>query len=197
MIFLKLKTKRRLKIFLFLLLFGVTVFTCGYFYLDSCLREITVSEKTEKVPYYSVPQDTTVLFKICEDEILLNLEFENEMVDVIFGEDYYDYGYDVDYTIESDYELVGYLVDLVGGIEIEIRRQTGEQIIEKLKYSEVKYLEKKEITERIIEGIKNAVFTKENLLYIIENSKTDLKFNMCFDWIEYIPKICKFPRYIN
>ena len=179
-------------------MFGIIFFTVGFFYLDSRLENMTVSEKTESVPYYSVPSDATILLNICEDSILVNLKFEDEKINIAFVDgNEYDYGYTIDYNINCNYELVGYLVDISGGIEIDGLRQTGIQITEMLQQTLVKNSQKRAITEAIINGIANCSFTKEDLLFIIENSENDLKFNECYFWTNYISKLCEFPCYIN
>lgn len=195
---LKKASVRILKTVLLSLLFGTVFFVAGYFYLDNCLENMTVSEKTESVPYYSVPSDATILLNICEDSILVNLKFEDEKINIAFVDgNEYDYGYTIDYNINCNYELVGYLVDISGGIEIDGLRQTGIQITEMLQQTLVKNSQKRAITEAIINGIANCSFTKEDLLFIIENSENDLKFNECYFWTNYISKLCEFPCYIN
>ena len=195
---LKKASVRILKTVLLSLLFGTVFFVAGYFYLDSRLENMTVSEKTESVPYYSVPSDVTLLLNICEDKILVNLKFEDEKINIAFVDgNEYDYGYTIDYNINCNYELVGYLVDISGGIEIDGLRQTGIQITEMLQQTLVKNSQKRAITEAIINGIANCSFTKEDLLFIIENSENDLKFNECYFWTNYISKLCEFPCYIN
>lgn len=195
---LKKKSIRVLKTISLSLVFGTIFFTVGFFYLDSRLENMTVSEKTESVPYYSVPSDVTLLLNICEDKILVNLKFEEEKINIAFVEgEEYDYGYTIDYTLNCNYELVGFLVDISGGIEIDGLRQTGIQITEMLQQTMVKDSQKREITEAIVNGIADSNFTKEDLLFIIENSENDLKFNECYFWTGYISKLCKFPCYIN
>lgn len=198
MINLKKKSITVLKTIFLSLVFGTIFFVAGFFYLDSRLENMTVSEKTESVPYYSVPSDATVLINICEDSILVNLKFEEEKINIVFVDgNEYDYGYTVDYNLNCNYELVGYLVDISGGIEIDGLRQTGIQITEMLQQTLVKNSQKRAITEAIVDGIADSSFTKEDLLFIIENSENDLKFNECYFWTNYISKLCKFPCYIN
>ena len=195
---LKKASVRILKTVLLSLLFGTVFFVAGFFYLDNRLENMTVSEKTESVPYNSVPSDATILLNICEDSILVNLKFEDEKINIAFVDgNEYDYGYTIDYNINCNYELVGYLVDISGGIEIDGLRQTGIQITEMLQQTLVKNSQKRAITEAIINGIANCSFTKEDLLFIIENSENDLKFNECYFWTNYISKLCEFPCYIN
>lgn len=188
------------------MVFGLTVFGSGYLYLDSRLQASAVSNKTESVPYYSTPENSSILFEICNDRVLINLDFDEGILKVIYPENTAAteteiYGYRVDYTVSSNYDLVGFFVDSVGGIVLEIDdetlRYTGVQISEMLEFSNVSEDLKQEITEKIISGLANTGFTKENLLYITQNTETDLKFSTAFPWLEYISELCKFTRFIN
>lgn len=177
----------------------MSVFIGGYFYLNSILDNSTVSENVESVPYYSsTPENAGILLNICEEKVYLYLDFGEEILNVIFPEtDINNYGYGIDYTINCNYEIVGYLVDLVGGIELENIRYTGVQITELYEFSNTSDTFKRETAQGIITGIAETGVTKEDLLYIIENSDTNLKFNECFSWAEYMGPLCNFPRFIN
>lgn len=198
MINLKKKSIRIFRTVFLSLVFGAIFFVSGFLYLNRQLEKISTYENAEKVPYYSVPDDATVLFNFCEDSILVNLKFKEEKVNIAFLENSSEYyGYSIDYTVNCDYNCVGYLVDIVGGIEIDGYRRTGIQVTEMLEFTEVKNSQKQSIAKSVINGIASSSFTKENLLYIIENCDSDLKFNECYFWTEHIPKLCKFPCYIN
>ena len=88
-------------------------------------------------------------------------------------------------------------MDAVGGIELEDMRYTGVQITEMLEYSNVRYETKRILTDKIITGIANKGFTKEDMLYITENADTNLKFASAYLWIDYIAEICRFPQFAN
>lgn len=199
MIFLKRKIKRYINNVLFLIFFGSVVFSAGYLYLDSTLGDIDVTKTEEKVPYYeTLPQDTTVLLKICDDNILVNLCFSDKTIKVVLAEDFAReqstvYGYKIDYYLNSDFKTVGYLTDIAGGIELEGERYTGVQITDMFEYSVVTKDTKKLITEEIIMGIAENGFAKEDMLYIIENADTNLKFAASYTWTQYIDELCEFP----
>ena len=195
----KKRMKKVLKIGVFLLCFELIILGCGYLYLDSRLKKTTANEPINSIPYYTqIPENKTVLLTVCQDKILIYLNFKEELINIIFLEnDAESYGYTVDYNLSCDYEMVGYLVDIAGGIEIDNLRYTGVQIIEMLEYNEQGIGTKQLITQNIIEGIANRGFTKENLLYIIENSETDLGFAESFDWVDFIPKLCRLVRFVN
>ena len=195
----KRKFKRYINNILFLIFFGTVVFSAGYLYLDNKLGGISASESKENVPYYeTLPQDATVMFNICEDNILVNLCFSDKTIKLVLAEDSVGnqdtvYGYNIDYYLNCDYKTVGYLTDIAGGIELEGERFTGVQITDMLEYSVVTKDTKKLITEKIILGISENGFTKEDMLYIIENADTNLKFASAYTWMDYIGELCKFP----
>ena len=199
MIFLKRKIRRYISNILFLIFFGPAVFSAGYLYLDSTITDIDVTKTEEKVQYYeTLPQDTTVLFNICDDNILVNLCFSDKTLKVVSAEDFDEnqntvYGYNIDYYINCNYKTVGYLTDIAGGVELEGKRYTGVQITEMLEYSGVTKETKKLITEKIIQGISENGFNKDDMLYITENADTNLKFASAYIWIDYIKELCKYP----
>ena len=199
MILLKRKVRRYISNILFLIFFGSAVFSAGYLYLDSTITDIDVTKTEEKVQYYeTLPQDTTVLFNICDDNILVNLCFSDKTLKVISAEDFDEnqntvYGYNIDYYINCNYKIVGYLTDIAGGVELEGKRYTGVQITEMLEYSGVTKETKKLITEKIIQGISENGFNKDDMLYITENADTNLKFASAYIWIDYIKELCKYP----
>lgn len=159
------------------------------------------------MPYYSpLPENKGVCFDVCGDKILLYLDFKHMELSVVYPKTTAEsgletYGYPVDYTVSCDYELVGYLVDAAGGINLkhqnEALRYTGVQVTEMLKFTGVSKETKKDIAKEIIKGFGDVGFTKEDLLYIIENSDTNLKFNDSFAWVEYVKELCKSARYVN
>lgn len=202
----KSKATRQFKIFYFLLVFGISVFLSGYFYLNNLLNITSVAKNEEKIPYYSVPENTTILFKICNDNLLIDLDFNESIINVLLVDESFStntdlYGYSVDYTVKSDYDLVSFLVDNVGGIELEndgeLLRYTGVQICEMFEYSKVSNDKKNEIIKKIIDGIAVTGLTKEDMLFIIEESETNLNFSIAYLWVDHIKELCKFPRFIN
>ena len=197
-----------LKSVLVSLIFGLFIFYLGYFYLNNLYKEnLIVSENEESVPYVmEKPDNCGILFNICEDTIILYLDFQNEKLDgVMFDAEKKDnvdlLGYKVDYTISTEYDLIGYFVDIIGGIELVVDgktfRYTGIQVTEMLEYSNINPKTKSQIFSQIVKGISDVGFTKENLLYIIDNSDTDIKFNEGFIWVDYIQNLSKYFRIID
>lgn len=197
----------KMKIFLKTVIFSIlccAVFIgVGYFYLENEFKPI--ENKTESVPYYSLPDNTGLVFDICSHKSLFFLDFEQKVLSVIFSddatEDFGYYGYSAEFVVEGDYAFVGGIVDLVGGIDYVSEEGeeslTGIQVEELLSttpdLSEIRTL----IIEQIASKISKNGFTKEDFLYIIENSNTDLTVPDCYYWSEYIEDMCFNLRFIN
>ena len=62
-----------------------------------------------------------------------------------------------------------------------------------LEYSGVTKETKKLITEKIVQGISENGFSKEDMLYITENADTNLKFASAYTWTKYLGELCAFP----
>ncbi len=179
------------------------VFVCfGYMLLTS---EVTLAEtKEENVPYYeSVPQNVNLLFNVLDNKIMFSLDFENENIKIVnvYGEEEYSfYGYSTDFYVECDLNIISGIVDILGGIELEITDEklnyTGTQIKEILEYNSDSYFSR-DIVSKIIEKISKVGFSKEDFLYIIENSETNLTVPDCYEWEKYIKKLCKNAVFVN
>lgn len=176
----------------------------GYFYLENRLKP--VENSTESVPYYSaVPESAGVLLEICGSRTLYYLDFEQKILTVIRsdtepeGEEIF--GYSIDYTVSGDYSLVSGIVDLLGGIDLELDGSalslTGVQVKELLDTTADSDALKKSIAEKIILKSSENGFKKEDFLYIIENSETDLTVPVCYYWSDYMKELCANARYIG
>ena len=177
----------------------------GYLYLSHELKPAEIGE--ESVPYYnSTPENAGVMFDICSDRVLFYMDFEKNNMRVIFDPKITSiganlYGYSVDYTISGNYDLLGYIIDVMGGIELEseeeILRYTGVQIADMLsKTADTNELSRK-IISKLLEKIGEKGFGKENFLYIIENSETNLTVPDCYYWSDYMKSICRNATVIN
>lgn len=176
---------------------GVIFVSSGYFYLNHELEKTEKSEST--IPYYSqAPENAGVLFDILDNRILFYLDFENNSINVF--KDYKNTstgemlnGFRVDYVIKGDYDLLSYIIDCIGGIELETEKETlrftGVQVIEKIK----DYIDSGEIYQKIIpailEKIKQNGIGREDFIYIIENSETNLTLPDCYYWSDYIKSL--------
>lgn len=179
--------------------------SAGYFYLNSQNID-KVDEDVSDVPYTYIPENVGLLFEILDSKILFNLNFADNIVSVINAKDLLSgeteiFGYIVDYTIKSDSSLVSVIVDRVGGIDVEIDGNkygyTGVQVEELITTTVLEEDLKKQLILEIINQISKNGFSKEDFLYIIENSKTNLTLPDCYLWEDYIMDTCKTVRFVN
>jgi len=178
----------------------------GYAYLTSITNTEVQNNDISSVPYSSVPENTGVLFDIAGSAALFYLDFEGETVSIIYGDNAleYDteiYGYPIDYTVNADYSLITHIVDSIGGIDLLISGEqltlTGVQVTELLTTTTESQELSRNITEKIIERISQNGFLRQDLLYIIENSETNLTVPDCYYWSDNLQRLCKNSRVIN
>lgn len=168
----------------------------GKLYLERKL--MPAKSSTESEPYYSyVPECCGIMFDLCGDRTLIYLDFEGASVTAVMadGKEANEiYGYSVDYTVSSDYSLAGGIADLLGGIDIEaengILSLTGSQLEERLSTTADGGMLRRAVTEKIISKIGKNGLAREDFLYIIENSETDLTVPDCFYWSDCIKELC-------
>lgn len=174
----------------------------GYFYLDSNTKEQTQNEALS-VPYAYVPESAGVLFDISGNKTLFYLDFEEKSVSVVIADGINEeqeelYGYPIDYTIKSDYNLLAGIIDAVGGIELKSGEEqlafTGVQVVETLTTTPESEELRREIIAKILSKIAIDGFSRQDFLYIIENSETNLTVPACYYWQDYINELCKTVR---
>ncbi len=175
----------------------------GYFYLSGHITK--AQNEVENVPYYDyVPQNTCLLFTVLDNKTLAYLDFENQNLRVCFvDKDIREnsvYGYKIDYEIKSDLGLVVDIVDILGGIDLDINGETlnytGTQIKEILERNTQESIEQ-QIIKSIITQVGNNGFAKNDFLLVIENSETNLAVTDYFDWENHIQKLCKNAIFVN
>ena len=97
--------------------------------------------------------------------------------------------------------MLEYIIDAVGGIALKIGEETlsltGVQVSNILETNTEREELRREIAEQIILKISKQGFDRENVLYIIENSKTDLTVPDCYYWSEHLKEVCQLPRMVN
>lgn len=200
--------KKGLKLFLRVFIVGLlscAVFvSIGYIYLDNRLNP--VQKSTKNVPYAAVPENTGIMFQICGKHTLCYFDFEDKILNVVIADDYRIEngriaGYTVDYTVMGDYSLVAGIVECIGGIDIEFEGVdlclTGVQVEELLSTTPDSGELRNTVTEKIILKISENGFKKEDFLYIIENSETNLTVPACYYWPDYMKELCFNARYIR
>ncbi len=147
---------------------------------------------TEKISYYNnAPESATVFFINGDNKTAVNIDFSNKKMTVDFAPSQNETG---NFTVKCDNSLLAYFTDTVSGINVsqngKFLRITGVQIEEYLKDDE-SFLLKQSIITEIIKGISVTGFSKENLLYIIENFEGNLSLKDSFNWVEFIPELCE------
>lgn len=200
--------KRIFKTAIITFLSGAIFFGAAYAYLDYNFNKSVrdTDQKDYTVPYIRTPESRGVALLLPNGSATLAyLEFDEECIRLLDIESFDEscpeyYGYTVDYTIQISYELIEGIVDRVGGIELEIdgqkQRYTGVQVIDLIAYGRVKDL-KREIILQVFDKISKNSFSKDDFVYIIENSKSNLSFIECFDWIDYLKDMSGRVQYVN
>lgn len=187
---------------------GLIFFFGAYAYLDYNLNQQTAKadEKDFTVPYKSIPDDAGIAFLLPDSSgVVAYLDFENSCINVISIENYdrannLYYGYTVDFIVETDYQLIGGIVDRVGGVNIEangeILRYTGVQIIDLISVNPDEDIKAQVITQ-IFRQISKNNFSKDDFIYIIENSKSNLTVVDCIYWLDYIDEMRSNINFVN
>lgn len=197
------KIRKIFKTALIIFISTVVFSASAYAYLYTSLKsdDSKADTKEESIPYYSLPYNCGVMFALPGGGgCLMYLDFEKSSVQVYFTDSYdrerIRYGdYTVDYTVKLDYELIAGIVDRVGGITMDIDgetlRLTGIQTVDIITETPESDDIKRKIISQILLQISKNGFSKEDFVYIIENSGTDLLVPDCFYWQDYIAELCE------
>ena len=187
---------------------GLVFFAVSYAYLYFNLQKDTAKtdQKDYTVPYEKVPENKGIAFLLPDSSaILVYLDFgagdikllEIENFDSNQGEYF---GYTSDYTVQTDYNLIAGIIDRVGGVNIvidgETLRYTGVQVIDLISEDYQGEI-KRQLISQIFEQISKNNFSKDDFIYIIENSKSNLSIIDCIYWIDYIGEISGRINYVN
>ena len=167
-------------------------------------RDFLQTEKTkENVPYYSVP-DNCGLSVILNDNscVFLELDFEKNTIYVILTDAAASkaakYGYTSDYSITGNSALFEGIIDRIGGIEItqnnETLRYTGIQAADLILKTDD---EKQQVITAFFERCAETGLTRQDFIFIIENSTTDLSVPTCYMWPEHIKEMCLNIQFLN
>ena len=203
-IFLKNIIKKAFIIFLCgMLFFGLSY---AYLYFNFNKSTAKADQKDYTVPYNPLPDNAGIAFLLPDSSaVLAYLDFENECINVVNIEKYDSrnkiyYGYSADFTVQADYELISGIIDRIGGINIEIGeetlRYTGVQVIDLISEKQTENI-KPQIISQIFEQISKNNFSKDDFIYIIENSNSDLKLIDCIYWLEHIGDLCSRINIVN
>ena len=185
------------------LFFGISY---GYlrYHINKTLSE--VDQKDYTIPYERRHDNKGIAFIFPDNSAtLVYLDFESLCIRLLdipqFESQKVQYnGYTADYTVKMNLALVEGIVDRVGGVDLEIdgamMRYTGAQIAEQITIPDNNEL-KQQLLLQIFEQIQKNNFSKEEFVYIIENSENNLSFIDCIFWIEYLDDMSSRISFIN
>ncbi len=193
-----------------LIFFGCTVlfFGVSYAYLDyNFKKDVKSAEQKEyNVPYERRPENKSIVFVFADNSAcLVHLDFENMgirllNIDEFNGNTELYNGYNCDYTVQVSYQLIEGIIDRVGGIDLESDnetwRYTGIQVVDLISRGCSDEL-KRQILLKIFAGISKNNFTKDDFVYMVENSQTDLSVIDCIYWVDYIKDMSGQINFIN
>ena len=184
---------------------GTALFGISYYSLKP--NESPVKQNMSNISYYDyTPESVGLSVEISSEKTFLFLDFYNKSINIIYDFEKMDsdgstLGYTVDYYIKGDYEFLAKLVDLIGGIELEENgetfRYTGVQVADMLQISASYDDLERIVIRKILKKIKTTGLTKEDFLYIIENSETSLSVPICYNWPQYVKELCSFINEVN
>lgn len=203
-----LKSKGLFKKIFVVIFSAIVFFGVSYIYLDTAFNNKTTSidKKDYTVPYKNLPDNTGIALVLPDNSaVMLYFNFESCCINVV-NIDAYDvtndmyYGYVVDFTVDVDYQLIGGIVDSAGGVNIKINdqilRYTGVQVIDLISTGCDKTIKEQIITD-IFNQISKNNFSKEVLLYIIENGNTNLSVVDYVNWLDYICEMFDNINFVN
>lgn len=176
----------------------------GLFYWYVQNNVVPTENEVQNVPYsQEKPTNAGVLLEIGGEATFFYLDFQNTLLAVSINPQVNSsevYGYPLDYTITADYDLLAFIVDYFGGVEIsangEILRHTGLQISETLKRSTDKQL-RRDIITNICKKICDRGVTTEFFVEIIQKSTTKMRLVDCYFWYEDIGEMCRRVEFID
>lgn len=204
-IFLKSKI---LKNVLIIFLSGVIFLGVAYAYLayNTNKKLMATEQKDSTVPYKSLPKNCGIVIAFPNDKALLAyLDFNENCIRLVNVEKYdsdcsHYYGYTADYTVKASYDLLQEMVDRVGGVDIEqngtVMRYTGTQVVDLFSSGYTGNM-RGQLISQIFKKISKNGFSKEDVIYLIENCETDISFIDCIYWIDYIKEMSDNVKFAN
>ena len=150
-----------------------------------------VAEEESFIPYYSAPQNSGILYLSDDGSgalIFLNFEAKTTSVNIFLEnaeEKALLVGYEINYTIKGNNEFLCELCNRLGGIELvesgTLYRFTAAGLAEKLEESDT-ISEKANISEGFFKKVAKLGLSWEDFQFIIESTKTNLNFPVCYSW---------------
>lgn len=187
---------------------GLIFFVLSYAYLSHNIdnkKGSEVYQKELKIPYEHTPESRGVSF-VFEDRsaVLVYLDFYSRNISLYNIEEFTsenNYGkFTSDYTVWVNNTLIEGIVDRVGGVTIETNgktlRYTGVQIADMLS-QDVNREMRQEILLQIFKQISKNDFQKDDFIFIIENTETDLSLVEGIYWLGYIKEMSLNTEFVN
>lgn len=194
------KLKGVFAVFCALVLFGLV----GYVSVKP--QKTQVDQDIEGVPYYENEDSCGLLFTFSEGgSVFINLDFYNKQTLLMFFDQKVEplslrtYGYGVTHSFSADYSFLSKLIDRFGGITLKREgfvRLTGVQVTDMLSTSLERSL-KREIATELFSKISSVGLDKKDLIFIIENTQTEMSFPEGYDLLDAINEIIGEVYFIN
>ncbi len=201
------KINLRTTIYVFLAVIVTAAIFTAMTYLGVSQSEGQADNTVPSVPYYNEtpPETAGILFRFNDGgSVFLNLDFYENKVSVILFENrtvkqrVLDYGYTVTYTVDTDYIFLSEFIDRFGGIEMNIEgtllRYTGVQVTDMLREDS---LDKRRVISVVLDKISKKGFSKNDLLFIIKNTTTELSYPNGYPYIEPLKNLCRNVSFVN
>ncbi len=199
--------KKFLKTVLIFFMCTLTFLGVAYMYLGYNFKRSEKAGQNEiKVPYRQVPQNKGILLVFPSGSgVLAFLNFDTMGIDLLSvkstQDNKTDYGgYPVDYTVKMNYTVIAGVVDRVGGVNLENEgkkvRYTGTQTVDLISGGCDSELRNKIIYQVFSQMSKNGL-SKNDFVFVLQNSKTDLSVVDCIAWAQYVGDMCGKARFIT
>lgn len=171
--------------------------------------EHTAGNPVSDVPYGEPTiENQGLLFVFYEGgSVFLNFDFLEDKISVMLFDSAVtplymrQYGYEVNNCFKADYHFLANFIDRFGGVVFSyndsgIMRYTGVQVTEMLASNNDKEF-KKTIIQSFFKKIDAVGITQKDLLYLIDNTTTDMSFPEGYDLLENTEGIFKNIHFIN
>ena len=178
----------------------------GYLKYNLNVKTAKVQQKEDNVPYRKIPSNCGISLVFLDDSAcLFYLDFKRMCINVVnisdFDENLYSYsGYTNDFSMRVNTHFIEGIVDRVGGIDLtnlsETLRYTGSQVVDYLTDDNT-LPTRKEIISQLFEKISKNGFSKDDFVYIIENSESNLNLIDCIYWIDFLKDMSKNVEFEN
>ena len=179
--------KRIITVFSVFIICTVIFTLSGYFILNGSSAISSVTDRTlTNIPYSTAPSNQAVVISFKESSLLFSLDFSHDKLYVFSQDEEHEYYLEKEpFYMELDEYTLSKFLDRIGGIETMQNgvktRLTGIQTVKLLNNNSQN---KTEILSCVLDTVSKTGLTLHDLVFLIENSDTDLTVPDCFDWPE-------------